>query len=229
MELTIKFKKSHSPYFRKALAMVRKWNPAAAAGDRPGHWVVTFSGANIHDAAALWNIVKGWKSTRARLNGRPAYALPFQRILDCYCRGVDDDHCFGRNDGGDQYLFGCRLVYLPGGRHWWSFGSMKGSTWVVDKRVLSARIRAHVEGKNVDLCPAFSFARTDRVILNLPYSIDVEYDDTWEVVNGWRWGRFGPVSVRPVETGAVKIPVAPGNPDFLPVRYCPEFAKGNLS
>jgi transitional endoplasmic reticulum ATPase len=200
LTVEIRFGKSTSKSYPKALTLIKKFSNVAVATDDCQENSVMLSEKEFIEkqrrVTDLWALVSNWKSTRVLVNGESvefADLEQFSNVLRCYQRYTtavfQEGHCDKR---GSERGWGCLFLQavnpdLPSNswtqdRYWYEFGSFSPqNVWQVDKDRLRGAIGREIELRRVSFCPAFNRSRVDAVFAALPDQIDPAADEAWRV------------------------------------------------
>lgn len=168
---------------------------------------VTFLLTDVEAVIDLWDLVKGWSSSRLCINGERATKRDLvYKGLGCYSQQKKSDdpraYCYG--DSEWKYnIWGCwRLgmsLALP--HRWLDHGAFdEYGSWHLDK----ARVKHELLGamRNYEVCPAFSKFQVLHTLKVFPDSINPKKDELWEYIISYRDidGRYRKVAtgIRPI-------------------------------
>lgn len=168
---------------------------------------VTFSLVEVEAIIDLWDLVKGWSSSRLYINGERATKRDLvYKGLGCYSQQKNSDdpiaYCYG--DSHWKYnIWGCWQLgmSLASPHKWIDYGVFDSyGAWHLDK----ARIKHELLGamRNYEVCPAFNKSQVLHTLEVFPDSINPKKDKLWEYVTSHRDidGRYREVAtgIRPV-------------------------------
>jgi hypothetical protein len=173
--ISVSFMKSSSDNFPKAIFLAKSSN----------YFLQTeYDGKEIYQAffshypsdylkfIQLYELVSGWKSSFASINGELVDRKIVSGLNYCYgdrCRSGRDDFCYGASFMTVN-PFGChRLQISAGNRPWWTFSEQIGNVVHINKDAI--RERAKQYGTAYYLCPNFNMEYILMVIDGLPDSI----------------------------------------------------------
>ena len=205
IEITIRFRKSSSPYFKEAVRIAK---------ELPGYRSVDTKLYEIKVPAALedlelWERVKQladlvgcWKRSEVVVEGTPLenfweFEDSFREVRQCFAgRGEGEfgnGYCSGKEAPDDEACaFGCRHVRgvscdIRGNsesqKKWYQFGKLTEdlSTFRVDRDAIQKTVESQTARQAATTCPAFSWERVREEIDKLPDSIELGDSSPYEV------------------------------------------------
>lgn len=233
----IRFGKSTSKDYAKALGLIKQFSTAAPATAACQENSVTVSERELIDkprtVTDLWALVSRWKGTRIFINGEAAGSADLEQVSNVFrcfagytAAVIQEDHC---QKTGSAKEWGCQFLQavspsLPAnswtrGRFWYEFGSFSAqNVWQVDKDKIRTLIEREIGIRRVSVCPAFERSRVAAVLAALPAQIDPAADHAWQVTYepsvGGTVAERRPTGIQPAEEdeepGSISIDVRGG-------------------
>jgi len=159
--VAVSFGKSTSQNFFKALALAQasfKYYEFEYEGQKTYQAVFTSESNQYLHFVSLYELVSGWKSSFAVVNGKLVDRKIIGGLNYCYgdkCRSGNPTFCYGASPF-TRNPFGChRLQISAWNNPWWAFSTRQGSGRMVDKEAI--RKRVHEYGRPYLSCPAFDY------------------------------------------------------------------------
>ncbi len=205
IEVTIRFRKSSSPYFKEAVRIAK---------ELPGYRCVDTNMHEIKVPAALedldlWervrklaDLVGCWRRSEVALEGAAVknfweFRDSLREVRQCFAaRGegvLGSGYCSGKEAPDDEArAFGCRLLRgvncdihgnFQSQKKGFQFGKLTEdlSTFRVDKDAIRKTIESQTARQAVTTCPAFSWGRVREEIDKLPDSVELGDASPYEV------------------------------------------------
>lgn len=173
--ISISFGKSSSSNYDKAVALAK---------NAPQYLEQTDNGVLLHQAIysskasdfmaylMLYELVGSWKSSFVIINGKLIDRKVVGKLNRCYgdkCRVGNNNYCFGASYMTEN-PFGChRLQISATNTPWWSFYTLHGNKWILDKNAMKERIDSYARIYNI--CPCFNYTQIIVVLNSLPDSM----------------------------------------------------------
>lgn len=184
--ISISFGKSTSTNYNKALFLAKnapKYDEIGEGRQLTHQAIYTSYESDFNNFVALYEIVKGWKSTFFFLNGKYIDKKDISLLVRCYgdkCRSRNKNFCFGASEYTEN-PFGChRLMVHTYNNPWWSFGTFdKKGIWHIDKAAIKQRLEEHTF-PYCDICPAFDMDKVYKELENLPDTINPKKEKRFE-------------------------------------------------
>jgi len=188
--ISISFGKSSSSNFSKALYLAKETSRKYIHVDTDGEGLhQAYFSADMDSYLSfiqLYELVSGWKSSFAMINGKLADRKIVQGLNYCYgdkCRSGRSDFCFGASQFTEN-PFGChRLQISKYNNPWWMFSHQKGNKVLIDKTALRARINDYCSAY-ID-CPSFDYDAVLARLNALPDSLTQQQFDSLRGSGGY--------------------------------------------
>jgi hypothetical protein len=133
----------------------------------------------------LWNMIKGWKSSQARINGELVDRKTFGKINKCYgekCRSNNPDYCYGYNIYMEN-PFGCHRSKIHQSNYtpWYTYGEIDQNDFFnIDKASIQKELINQLN--DYKKCPALNIDIALKNLKKLPSSLYPDIDRGWEYV-----------------------------------------------
>ncbi|MDY4953508.1 MAG: hypothetical protein SO073_02565 [Candidatus Onthomonas sp.] len=173
--ISVSFGKSSSQNYLKAVTLAKS-APQYHEQVDGGHILhQAFYSSNPKDFLSfimLYELVSGWKSSFAMINGEIIDRKIIGQLNYCYgdkCRSNKNDFCFGASFATEN-PFGCHRIQISAYNNpWWSYYERNGRKYVLNKAAIMQRIDA--TGKVYQYCPCFDRNRAIDALNKLPSPI----------------------------------------------------------
>ena len=207
MPLEISFGKSGSSQFTRAVHLAASLPGYHVKGEgRDVSHHVAFEVALDNEARwetveSLLHMISGWRSASVKIDGRPMRPRKLlssvAQIKACHgCKlkhAVGEHYCSGKNTPtGEAAYFGCRLcdgvsrrrhVFPNRGASWIDFGTLSSQrdSFHVDKPAIFQVLEQQARESVCVLCPAFTWERVHADVDDLPDTITLDDNSSFEV------------------------------------------------
>lgn len=202
-EVIVKFGKSHSSYYDKAIEYASSFDHFIPIGEDSDLNAINTDNNEIINKMAIFNklidTIGSWKSAEVYFRDkkvRPrSFQYEIQSISDCakrYAKSTKQDKYCDENKSenwGCKFLNGIVLdidntPYYDYYKFWYKYGDfINEKIWKVDKEKIAESLLGIIENKHIDFCPVFQLDFFQKYITSLPDEIDISDETKWGIVN----------------------------------------------
>ncbi len=210
MQFTVEFGKSSSMSFDLALAIAKKAPTFRILTNLPQErYSATFT--QLVDFIELAQYVRGWKSARFLLDGRPLSLLENMnlfRVNECYTQKQEflnkSLYCFIGQDGS-KLFFPCRRIYIRGYEFGeGKFGKVMGNTVILDKVHLKFVLEQQARQSMSYCCPDMNMEQLLNIVDNLPEELPLT-EEGFFGIRTIEKGLFGTLKLEPSDEETKKL------------------------